>query len=108
MYLCKVTGTIVSSKKDEHFRDGKLLIVHPVDGIGDLDGEKDMLAIDPGYGAGLGDVVLVARRRCCGSAADEKRRRASQCGHTRCCRQLVIRGLIEVTSSGMPEISIFE
>ena len=61
MYLCKVTGTIVSSRKDEHFRDGKLLIVHPVDGLGDLDGEKDMLAIDPGYGAGLGDVVLVAR-----------------------------------------------
>ena len=61
MYLCKVTGTIVSSRKDEHFRDGKLLVVHPVDQLGDLDGEKDMLAIDPGYGAGLGDVVLVAR-----------------------------------------------
>ncbi len=61
MYLCKVTGTIVSSRKNEHFRNGKLLIVHPVDGLGDLDGEKDMLAIDPGYGAGLGDVVLVAR-----------------------------------------------
>ncbi len=61
MYLCKVTGAIVSSRKNEHFRNGKLLIVHPVDGLGDLDGEKDMLAIDPGYGAGLGDVVLVAR-----------------------------------------------
>ncbi len=61
MYLCRVTGTIVSSRKDEHLRDGKLLIVHPVDGQGDVDGEKDMLAIDPGYGAGLGDVVLVAR-----------------------------------------------
>ncbi len=61
MYLCKVTGTIVASRKDETFRDGKLLIVHPVDVLGELEGEKDMLAIDPGYGAGKGDVVLVAR-----------------------------------------------
>ena len=26
-----------------------------------LDGELDMLAIDPGYGAGVDDVVIVAR-----------------------------------------------
>lgn len=61
MYLAKVTGTIVSSRKNENFKDGKLLIVHPVDVLGELDGEKDMLAIDPGYGAGLDDVVLVAK-----------------------------------------------
>ena len=61
MYLCKVTGTIVASRKDERFRRGKLLIVHPVDTDGNLDGEKDMLAIDPGHDAGVGDVVLVAR-----------------------------------------------
>ncbi|MCH8276237.1 MAG: ethanolamine utilization protein EutN [Bacteroidetes bacterium] len=61
MYLCKVTGTIVASRKDETFRGSKLLIVHPVDVLGDLEGEQDMLAIDPGYGAGTGDVVLVAR-----------------------------------------------
>lgn len=61
MYLCKVTGTIVASRKDESFRDGKLLVVHPIDLRGELDGEKDMLAIDPGYSAGVGDVVLVAR-----------------------------------------------
>ena len=61
MYLAKVTGTIVSSRKNENFKDGKLLVVHPVDVLGDLEGEKDMLAIDPGYGAGLDDVVLVAK-----------------------------------------------
>ena len=61
MYLCRVTGTIVASRKDEHFRNGKMLIIHPVDLHGDLMGEQDMLAIDPGYGAGIGDVVLVAR-----------------------------------------------
>jgi microcompartment protein CcmK/EutM len=61
MFLCKVTGTIVSSQKDVAFRDSKLLVVHPIDTIGDLEGEIDMLAIDPGYGAGMGDTVLVAK-----------------------------------------------
>ncbi|HAY36823.1 MAG: ethanolamine utilization protein EutN [Bacteroidetes Order II. Incertae sedis bacterium] len=61
MILCKVTGTIVASRKDVTFRDGKLLIVHPIDTIGDFDGDIDMLAIDPGYGAGMGDTVLVAK-----------------------------------------------
>jgi len=61
MFLCRVTGTIVATRKDERFRKGKLLVVHPVDVAGELDGIKDMLAIDPGYGAGVGDVVLVAR-----------------------------------------------
>jgi len=61
MFLCKVTGTIVSSRKDASFKDGKLLIVHPIDTLGDLDGELDMLAIDPGYGAGMDDVVIVAK-----------------------------------------------
>jgi len=51
----------VSSRKDVTFRDGKLLVVHPIDSIGDFDGEIDMLAIDPGYGAGMGDTVLVAK-----------------------------------------------
>lgn len=61
MQLCRVTGTVVSSRKDTSFRDGKLLIVHPIDTLGDLDGEMDMLAMDPGYGAGMDDIVLVAR-----------------------------------------------
>ncbi len=61
MFLCRVTGTIVSSRKDPSFRDGKLLVVHPIDTLGDLDGEMDMLAIDPGYGAGMDDVVIVAK-----------------------------------------------
>ena len=61
MFLCKVTGTIVSSRKDVTFRDGKLLVVHPIDTLGDFEGEIDMLAIDPGYGAGVGDTVLVAK-----------------------------------------------
>jgi len=61
MQLCRVTGTIVSTRKEEPLRSGKLLIVHPVDTLGDLDGELDMLAMDPGYGAGVDDIVVVAR-----------------------------------------------
>ena len=61
MQLCRVTGTIVSSRKAPSFRDGKLLIVHPIDTLGDLEGEMDMLAIDPGYGAGVDDVVIGAK-----------------------------------------------
>ncbi|MDA0379352.1 MAG: EutN/CcmL family microcompartment protein [Bacteroidetes bacterium] len=61
MQLCRVTGTIVSSRKAPSFRDGKLLIVHPIDTLGDLEGDMDMLAIDPGYGAGVDDVVIVAK-----------------------------------------------
>ena len=61
MQLCRVTGTIVSSRKAPSFKDGKLLIVHPIDTLGDLEGEMDMLAIDPGYGAGMDDVVIVAK-----------------------------------------------
>jgi ethanolamine utilization protein EutN len=61
MQLCKVTGTIVSTRKEEALRPAKLLIVHPVDLAGMPVGKKDMLALDPRYGAGVGDFVLVAR-----------------------------------------------
>jgi microcompartment protein CcmK/EutM len=61
MQICKVTGTIVATRKLEPLRAAKLLVVHPVDLDGKLVGKKDMLALDPRYGAGIGDFVLVAR-----------------------------------------------
>ena len=61
MQLCKVTGTIVAPQKDESLRDGKLLVVQPVDLDGSLQDTRDMLAIDPGLSAGVDDIVLVAR-----------------------------------------------
>lgn len=61
MYLCKVTGTVVATRKQESFRPAKLLVVQRVDERGALIGTKDMLALDPRYGAGVGDYVLVAR-----------------------------------------------
>ncbi len=60
MILCRVTGTVVATRKAEMFRASKLLIVHPVDSDGRRKGEKDMLALDPRFDAGIGDYVLVA------------------------------------------------
>jgi microcompartment protein CcmK/EutM len=61
MFLCKVTGTVVSTRKSERFRTAKLLIVHRVDSEGALVGSRDMLALDPKFDAGVGDYVLVAK-----------------------------------------------
>lgn len=61
MFLCKVTGTVVSTRKSERFRPAKLLIVHRVDSEGALVGARDMLALDPKFDAGVGDYVLVAK-----------------------------------------------
>lgn len=61
MFLCRVTGTVVSTHKSAHFRSAKLLIVQRVDAHGDLVGADDQLALDPRFDAGVGDVVLVAK-----------------------------------------------
>ena len=61
MFLCRVTGTIVATQKQEAFRPAKLLVVHRITAEGTLEDTADMLALDPGYSAGVGDVVLVAR-----------------------------------------------
>ena len=57
MTLCKVTGTLVATQKNEHLRDKKLLIVRPVGLDGALIG-KDYIALDS-VDAGVGDTVLV-------------------------------------------------
>lgn len=62
MFLCKVTGTVVATRKQEAFRPAKLLVVHRVDQHGaELPDAKEMLALDPRFGAGVGDYVLVVR-----------------------------------------------
>jgi microcompartment protein CcmK/EutM len=61
MFICKVTGTVVATRKPEVFETSKLLIVHPVDLDGECEGDEDMLALDPRYNAGEGDYVLVVR-----------------------------------------------
>ncbi len=57
MHLCKVTGPIVSTQKNQTLKEHKLLIVQPID----LDGKnigKDFLALDT-LDAGVGDTVLI-------------------------------------------------
>ena len=57
MLLCKVTGTLVATQKNEHLRQEKMLICRPVT----LDGApmgRELVALDS-VDAGLGDTVLV-------------------------------------------------
>ncbi len=61
MVLCKVTGTLVSTHKSEQLRAAKLLIVQRVDLQRRPVGAGEMLALDPHFDAGVGDVVLVAK-----------------------------------------------
>lgn len=58
MIICKVTGTLVATQKNENLKSFKILIVHPVDLNYNLMGKNDMLAIDF-VDAGVGDIVLV-------------------------------------------------
>ncbi len=59
MLLCKVTGTIVATQKNEKLRDKKILNVQPITLEGSALG-KDLLAIDS-VDAGVGDTVLVVQ-----------------------------------------------
>ena len=57
MILCKVTGTLVATQKNEQLKSQKLLIVQPVDLQGKSIG-RDIIALDS-VDAGLNDTVLV-------------------------------------------------
>ena len=57
MTLCKVTGTIVATQKNQTLRDYKVLIVQPINLEGKFIG-RDVLAIDT-VDAGVGDTVLI-------------------------------------------------
>ena len=77
MILCKVTGTIVSTQKNESLKEYKLLIVQPID----LDGKfigRDLLAIDQ-VDAGVGDTVLCLQE---GSGAQQILKRKDVPVHT--------------------------
>jgi microcompartment protein CcmK/EutM len=77
MILGKVTGTIVSTQKNDTLKDYKLLIVQPID----LDGKpmgRDMLAIDQ-IDAGVGDTVLCIQE---GASAQQVLKRKDVPVHT--------------------------
>jgi len=75
--LCKVTGTIVSTQKNQALREYKLLIVQPVDLTGELIG-KEALAIDT-VDAGVGDTVLIIQE---GAGAQQALKRKDAPVHT--------------------------
>ena len=77
MTLCKVTGTIVSTQKNQALREYKLLIVQPVDLTGGLIG-KEALAIDT-VDAGVGDTVLIIQE---GAGAQQALKRKDAPVHT--------------------------
>lgn len=57
MILCKVIGNVVSTIKANGYESKKILVVQPIDPIGNFKG-KSFLAIDA-VQAGEGDTVLV-------------------------------------------------
>ena len=62
MRLCRVTGSIVATRKSDRFRSTKLLLVRPLSPEGEpLEGSIEDVALDPGLSAGVGDAVLVAK-----------------------------------------------
>ncbi len=59
MQLCRVTGSVVSTHKNQHIEGYKILIVQPVDLNRNPVG-NDMLAVDK-VNAGINDLVIVMR-----------------------------------------------
>jgi len=60
MFLARVVGTVVSSRKSEKLTGVKLLVVDPVDFVQQKGEGKPLVAIDS-VGAGEGEIVLVVQ-----------------------------------------------
>jgi len=60
MFLAKVKGNIVSTHKNNFLKGHKLLLTHPIDLNGKLEGNKDIISLDL-TDAGIGDIVLVVQ-----------------------------------------------
>lgn len=61
MYLAKIIGTVVATKKDESLKGVKLLVIQPVDSLGQAAGDP-LVAADT-IGAGYGEVVFCAKSK---------------------------------------------
>lgn len=71
MYMAKVVGNVVATRKDESLIGYKLMIVKRIDSKGELIGSEEVAA--DYVGAGIGDYVLLGK----GSAVrvkDEKKK----------------------------------
>ena len=59
MFIAKVVGTVVATRKDENLVGLKLMVVRPVNGKGQAEGQT-LVAVDS-VGAGVGETVLVVK-----------------------------------------------
>jgi len=57
MILAKIVGTVVATRKDERLLGQKLLLVRPMDPMGNLEGGY-LVAVDT-VDAGVGETVLI-------------------------------------------------
>ena len=59
MRLSRITGTVWSTRLDEHLRGRRMLVCQPVGTDGSTPDGRSFLALDAGVDAGSGDLVLV-------------------------------------------------
>jgi len=59
LFVAKVIGTIVATRKDENLVGLKLMVTRPIDSQGQSIGQS-LVAVDS-VGAGVGETVLVVR-----------------------------------------------
>ncbi|NLE98182.1 MAG: EutN/CcmL family microcompartment protein [Propionibacterium sp.] len=71
MYLAKVTGTVVSTSKDEGLVGFKLLLARRIDADGEASGMPEV-CVDT-VGAGAGETVIVTKGSSARFAADRER-----------------------------------
>lgn len=61
MYLAKVIGTVVATRKDDSLKGVKLLVIQPVDSLGNACGSP--LVSSDTIGAGCGELVFCAKSK---------------------------------------------
>jgi len=60
MYLAKIKGNIVSTKKNDNLLGYKLLITQPIDLNGEFIGHGEIISLDL-LDSGIGDTVIVVQ-----------------------------------------------
>ncbi|WP_040284199.1 EutN/CcmL family microcompartment protein [Tessaracoccus massiliensis] len=70
MYLAQVTGTVVSTSKDERLVGFKLLLTRRLDETGAMTGDPEV-CIDT-VGAGTGETVIITKGSSARFAADRR------------------------------------
>lgn len=61
MYLARVIGTVVATRKDESLKGVKLLVIQPIDSSGKANGSP--IVSSDTIGAGIGEIVFCAKSK---------------------------------------------